>query len=147
MPDMIGFQSGVTHDGFNEFVGYGSNWPCGSPLEFKAPGYVSTKPINPGVYMSCATGIQVDNDPKTSYFLFEHPNLLWVNTNNANLLTVNNRLEVRDIHNNVRMFGRIMYNDEYRLGKINKASGFNFIDENDKQIVATTGYQILTCNL
>lgn len=144
-PEQYGFAGGVFYeDNSTEYVGYG-NFP-GSPCsgQSPAPGFILTKPSKPGIYMSCFPGNQYSD--QTAIYLYNHPLLRWVPTNNVAMMTDPASLK---ISGNVWafLFGRVLYNGFYHVGKIDGTSNVLtlWVTTSTGERSFNTGIEVLAC--
>lgn len=145
-PRILGVVGGINFDNTPQYVGYGDSG-CLRPPQNPCPGFISldSSSLAVGTYMSCGSGIRYGGD--NAYFLKNHKNLRWIDSNNQDMLT---QWEAIRIVGKTWSFmvGRIMYEGDYRMGKVNYNNdiyGFYMIDENGNEIFFATGFQILTC--
>jgi hypothetical protein len=134
-PELYGFAGGLDYDMTTiEYVGYG-NVSCGLQ-----PGYIRVStPV--GAIISCPSGRQVDE--KNAYFLLKNANLQWVDTDYNNIIDVPNILRI-DGQSEI-LFGRLLVNNQYQLGRIYIRDAFNYILDGTYQEGYSTTFQVLTC--
>lgn len=84
-PAKYGFPAATSYiDNSTQYIGFGT-FPFGMPCTYQSPGYISTNPSAPGIYITCLTqkinGMfnEMFYFKDNSYYLLNHPDLQWVN--------------------------------------------------------------------
>lgn len=124
-------------------MAFGNAASCNN--QHQAPCSLTITGSSPGCNIPCGS-TQV-YDGKTSFYLLSNANLHWVPTDATNLVNIPNAIKVLGPFN--FMFGRILYNGNYILGKVQAGNGiYNFQTvTSNGQIQNTTGFEILTCSI
>lgn len=124
-------------------MGFGDASSCNN--QRRAPCALTINGNSPGCNIPCSSTQLYDG--KSSSYLLNNANLVWVPTDSANMLNVRNSLKLLGPFN--FMFGRAFINGNYVLGKVQAGNGvYNFqAVTSSGQIQSTNGFEILTCSI
>lgn len=154
-PKTYGFNAGTYINGFNAYVGMGDNTQCSNQIP--CAGFLTDNPANPGGYFGCdANTVRYRN--RGNFYLLNHPNLKWIQTNLTHMMTLPSLIEIGS--SSKFSFGRYVVNGVTYLGKFQKTRrlwnfnvflliwislvGFNYINGSNETKIQT-GFDILTC--
>jgi hypothetical protein len=95
--------------------------------------------------MSCGTGLRFDNT--NAYYLLNHPNLDWVDTNTTEMTKIPDVIWLARYQQLPFMVGRTIYKGEWTLGKAHAGATFFLFNFWDGAIEPRyyTNYQVLVC--
>ena len=144
-PELYGFAGGVFYeDNSTEYVGYGNYEGTSCSNQSPAPGFILTKPSKAGLYLSCSPTNQFSKC--SGIYLYKHPQLRWVATNSVAMMTDPATLK-RNGSFTVHLYGRILYNGFYHVGKVDGRSSqlTLWVVTSTGEKSFTSGFEILSC--
>lgn len=144
LPELYGVVGGVTFDNKTQYIGFGRNF-CGYPAQIPCPAYIQTeKPA--GAYTFCANTTNFDDNQ--AFFLLNHTDLRWVDTNSTHIKSIPTILKVTGLYYSFAI-GRSFLKGQYRVGKVHLnrlAIGLRIKSEVGKGAFYNNKFQVLTCN-
>lgn len=113
-----GVIGGTFTDGDPWYVGYGDNSGCIS--QNVVPVLLSANPKTPGGYSTCGGAAYKVTG---TYYVIDHPNLVWVSTNNTDMMTLTNALKITGVKYSF-FFGRVVDGNVTYPGKVHNGNGY-----------------------